>query len=74
MPMPQTQASLIDRLGTVQQSLADLRSIEKRLIGEIGRLGVGYYEGKFYTACVALIVDARGGVDVTVKRKEGIKR
>jgi hypothetical protein len=74
MPLPQTQISVIDALGAVQQSLADLRSREIRLIGQIGRMGVGYHAGRLYTATVAAVIGERGGVQVTVRRNEPISR
>lgn len=74
MPLPQSKASVIDALGAVQQSLADLRIREIHLTGQIGRLGVGYHAGRLYTAAVALKLDNRGGVQVTVKRNETINR
>jgi hypothetical protein len=73
MPLPQTKASLIDRLGAVRQSIADLKHSEVRLTQQVAELGEGYHQGKMYAASVAPIVDVRGGFHVTVTRK-GSKR
>jgi hypothetical protein len=71
MSLPQSNASLIDALGAVQQTIQDLRSRELTLIGRVGRLGLGSHEGNLYDAHVAAILDPRGGVHVIVTRKEG---
>jgi hypothetical protein len=71
MPLPQTKASLIDRLGAVRQSIADLKNSEARLTREVGeKLGEGFHQGKLYSVSVAPIVDVRGGFFVTTMRKE----
>jgi hypothetical protein len=74
MPLPQTGASLIDALGQIRRTIADLQRREKELTGRVGRLGVGYHAGRLYTATVSGVFSERGGVDVTVKRNEDVPR
>ena len=66
MPLPQTRYSVIDALGMVQQTIADLKFKEKRLTAEVSRMGVGYHSGRLYTATVAAAFDKDGGVQVSV--------
>lgn len=69
MVKSRTQESLIDALGRVRQSIVDLGAIERRLTGQVCRLGVGYHEGKLYTASIAMMRDAAGELHITVTSK-----
>lgn len=61
-------AATVDQLGEAEMQIAKLKRRAQELRRAVSSFGVGYHRGAKYQAAVAAIIDARGGVQVTVAR------